>query len=73
VTFTYPEHANANIQIYDVTGKQLENIIDNDKNGQTQLDLTNYIPNVYLYKINTPDNLVNKNPSTTYTGKIIKE
>jgi hypothetical protein len=73
ITFTYPENTNATIKLFDMSGKQLETIIDNDKNGETQYNLINYTPAAYLYQIITSDNSSTKNPTQTYNGKLIKE
>jgi hypothetical protein len=64
VTLTYPSKE-ARIRILDLQGVLHETIIDNDRDGKTELNLTGYPSGKYIYKIEFED--------YTYSGKIIKE
>jgi hypothetical protein len=68
----YPENTYSTITLRNIAGQTLEQKIDNDQDGYTTIDMSNYASGPYTYTISTTSNYVNKNP-TVETGKIIKE
>jgi hypothetical protein len=72
LTLKYPENSYATITLNNLAGQTLEQKIDNDQDGQTTIDMSNYASAAYLYTISITENYVNKNP-TIETGKIIKK
>lgn len=69
-TVVYPQGKNAVLRLYDTSGKTLKQIIDNDQDGQTQVDLTNRPSGLVLYNAILNDNSSSRE---SYGGKIIKE
>jgi hypothetical protein len=66
VKLVYPEGKVTFIKIYNVSGVALIEIQDTDKNGETDVDLSNCAPGLYLFKLSDND-------GTTLFGKVVKE
>jgi hypothetical protein len=63
INFEYYKNGNAELKIYSIDGKEIENIKDDE--GNISLDLRDYSQGIYLYKYENEDGIK--------TGKIVKE
>jgi len=64
ITITHPK-GNTTIEIYNSTGKLLEQIVNNDQNVKTEMNIERYKPGLYIYGAMIGNQ--------RYTGKIIKK
>lgn len=64
IAIVYPEGKNAVIQFYNMNGKTLEKIVDIDKDGRTDTEIT-HPAGTYIYRIEIG--------KESYTGKITKQ
>jgi len=63
---SYPQGKTAYFEFYDMFGRMLKKIQDNDKNGETEIDFSNDASGFYPYRLIDSDGNV-------YTGKAVKE
>ena len=65
-TFSYSANDIVQIKIYNASGTLLEIIFDNEQDGETHVDLSNWNPGLYIYQIIGSNGII-------YSGKITKE
>jgi len=64
--FTYPSGKTISIEIYDISGLLLRTIPDQDQDGETEVDLSDFKSGVYPYRLIDEEGSV-------YVGKVIRE
>jgi hypothetical protein len=66
----YPEGRGAVSRLYDITGKTLMEIVDDDLNGETPLDFTHSPSGITFYEVILSDKYL---PDESYTGTVVKQ
>jgi len=66
VRLNYPKGKTTYIDIFDMSGRKMNKTIqDNDKNGETEVNMSDYSSGVYLYRV--------RSVAAIYNGIVIKE